>query len=142
VATSYNLCSVTCLRLLTDWINGSGQNVQNACYFSDDKRELKDVLVHYYFRLTITVGITANSEHTVECFTQRLHSSLRISVQKITSFLLKNFGAYRVTGCKMPLQINSLYSHLNFFTRNLSARSEEQEQPFQHDVSTTEERYL
>ena len=59
-----NACWVTCVRLLTGWINGSRQ-LQFA--LPTVWRETKDRLSCSYFRLTNMTGITSKSKHTVKC---------------------------------------------------------------------------
>ena len=49
--------------------------------------------------------------------------------------------SYEKLGCRMPLKLHFLHSHLNFFRNNLGNVSEEHGERFHQDIQVMEKRY-
>jgi hypothetical protein len=63
---------------------------------------------------------------------------LEITDEDYENIVRNMFKNFHILGCNMSLKVNFLFSHLNFFPKNLGAVSEEQGERLDQDIKQME----
>ena len=103
--------------------------------------QMRDLIKDEYFDKLLQGVEKAAPKNT---FTTNLICSKSISGERTQNYeeLLNNLlQSYQKLGCDMSLKIHFLHSHLDFFTKNCGAVSDESEEHFHQDISSMEKRY-